>query len=95
MEKLCKSQPQKYQQVGYKNCKSRLLGFLLVAEYIPLANREQRQMTNREDNERAVTGDKSGITAEAPRKEDLEAMGGSPGTPGINYMYNFLVAFVM
>ena len=52
-------------------------------------------MTNREDNERAVTGDKSGITAEAPRKEDLEAMGGSPGNPGINYMYNFLVAFVM
>ena len=51
----------------------RLLGFLLVAEYIPLANRGQRQQANREESEKAVTGSSSGYSSEQPS---------DPGAPG-------------
>ena len=41
-----------------------------MADYIPLANRGERLLTNRRENERAVLGTSSGITAESPHQED-------------------------
>ena len=54
----------------------RLLGFLLVAEYIPLVNRGQRQLSNRQENEKAVTGYSRGISSEAAGEDDLQAAAG-------------------
>ena len=61
---------------------ARLLGFLLVADYIPLANRGQRLLANREENERAVTGHSRGISSEQPGNDDLLAIKGSPKHAG-------------
>ena len=67
----------------YTEPPTRLLGFLLLAEYIPLASRDQRLLTNREDNEMAIAGHNLGITSESPCHEDREAMEGKTGTPGL------------
>ena len=69
------------------------MGFLLVAKYIPLANRGLRLLANREKNEKAVTGHSRGISSEKPGTDDQAAMAGKPGPAGRIFLQQFYFEF--